>query len=91
MYGRVWAPGGSRVAPRQQSETVQDRRAARTQRQLMAMLYGGPTGGAPPAPADRIHPRLRRSRPTGQAWVEIHAGIDINPAALTLPAVPLAS
>ena len=24
----------------------------------------------------------------GQAWVEIVAGIDVNPAALTLPAVP---
>ena len=28
---------------------------------------------------------------TGQAWVEIDAGIDINPAALTLPSVPLAA
>ena len=25
----------------------------------------------------------------GQAWVDIHAGIDINPAALTLPSVAL--
>jgi hypothetical protein len=24
----------------------------------------------------------------GQAWVEVDAGIDINPAALTLPSVP---
>ena len=30
-----------------------------------------------------------RSRPTGQAWVEVDAGIDINPAALQLPGVPL--
>jgi hypothetical protein len=28
---------------------------------------------------------------TGRAWVEIDAGIDINPAALTLPSVPLAA
>ena len=28
---------------------------------------------------------------TGQAWVEIDAGIDINPAGLTLPSVPLAA
>ena len=27
----------------------------------------------------------------GQAWVEIDAGIDINPAALNLPGVPLAA
>jgi hypothetical protein len=27
----------------------------------------------------------------GQAWVEIDVGIDINPAALTLPSVPLAA
>ena len=26
-----------------------------------------------------------------EAWVEVYAGIDINPAALTLPAVPLDS
>jgi hypothetical protein len=26
-----------------------------------------------------------------QAWVEIHAGIDVNPAAISLPAVPLSS
>ena len=32
---------------------------------------------------------LRVVEAPGQAWVEIHAGIDINPAALTLPAVAL--
>ncbi len=89
VYGRAWSPGGSRVAPRQQSETVQDLRGS-TQRQLMAMLYAGSTGAAPPAPATE-YVLVCAVQAQGSAWVEVHAGIDINPAALQLPAVPLTS
>jgi Protein of unknown function (DUF2491) len=89
MYGRVWAPGNSRVPPRQMEETLQylDRVE---QRQLQVMLYGGPTGGTPPAP-ETEYILVSAIEATGQAWVEIDAGIDINPAGLTLPSVPLAA
>jgi hypothetical protein len=89
MYGRVWAPGNSRVPPRKMEETLQylDRVE---QRQLQMMLYGGPTGGTPPAP-ETEYILVSAIEATGQAWVEINAGIDINPAGLTLPSVPLAA
>jgi hypothetical protein len=89
MYGRVWAPGNSRVPPRKMEETLQH--VDRTeQRQLQMMLYGGPTGGTPPAPQTE-YVLVSAIEATGQAWVEIDAGIDINPAGLTLPSVPLAA
>jgi hypothetical protein len=88
-YGRVWAPGNNRVPPRKMEETLQylDRVE---QRQLQMMLYGGPTGGTPPAPQTE-YILVSAVEATGQAWVEIDAGIDINPAGLTLPSVPLAA
>jgi hypothetical protein len=89
MYGRVWAPSDSRVPPRKMEETLQFVDHVE-QRQLQMMLYGGPTGGAPPAPQTE-YVLVSAIEATGQAWVEIDAGIDINPAALTLPSVPLAA
>jgi Protein of unknown function (DUF2491) len=89
IYGRVWAPGNSRVPPRQMEETLQYVDHTE-QRQLQMMLYGGPTGGTPPAP-ETEYILVSAIEATGQAWVEIDAGIDINPAGLTLPSVPLAA
>src|SRR5215469_8828258 len=89
IYSRIWAPSGNRVQPRQMEETLQYLDHAE-QRQLQAMLYGGPTGGAPPAP-DTEYIFVAAIEATGQAWVQIDAGIDINPAALNLPSVPLAA
>jgi hypothetical protein len=89
MYGRVWAPSDSRVPPRKMEETLQFVDHVE-QRQLQMMLYGGPTGGAPPA-SQTEYILVSGIEATGQAWVEIDAGIDINPAALTLPSVPLAA
>jgi len=89
MYGRVWAPSDSRVAPRKMEETLQLVDHVE-QRQLQAMLYAGPTGGAPPAP-ETEYLLVSVMEAGGQAWVQIDAGIDINPAALTLPSVPLAA
>ncbi len=89
MYGRVWAPGNSRVPPRKMEETLQYVDHTE-QRQLQIMLYGGPTEGAPPAPQTE-YILVSAIEAAGQAWVEIDAGIDINPAALTLPSVPLAA
>ena len=88
-YDRVWAPGGSRVQPREQVETLQGT-SGTIERKIQAMLYGAQTGAAPPAPA--VEYVLVCAVELGdEAWVEVHAGIDINPAALTLPAVPLDS
>ena len=86
-YERVWAPGGTRIPPRELTETVQDLRGT-TSRKIMAMLYAAPTGAAPPAPVTNTSWSATVDE-GGQAWVDIHAGIDINPAALTLPSVAL--
>jgi hypothetical protein len=87
LYGRAWAPGGSRVPPRDQNETVRDVSGDRS-RALHAMLYSGATGVAPPAPGTE-YILVQAIEQDGQAWVEVHAGIDINPAALSLPPIPL--
>jgi hypothetical protein len=86
-YDRVWSPGGSRIPPRDLAETIQDL-AGTTSRTLHAMLYGAPTGAVPPAPQTE-YILVVAVEDRGQAWVEIHAGIDINPASLTLPSVSL--
>jgi len=88
-YDRVWAPGSSRVQPRQQVETVQGTTGT-VERKIQAMLYGARTGAAPPAPAVE-YVLVCAVEQGDEAWVEVYAGIDINPAALTLPAVPLDS
>lgn len=93
IYDRVWAPGRTRIPPRELAETIQELDGTRN-RVLQAMLYGAPTGARAPAPQTEyvLVAAVEDARQTGngQAWVEIHVGIDINPASLTLPAVPLA-
>jgi hypothetical protein len=87
LYGRVWAPGQTRIAPRQIEETRRyvDRSESR---RLQAMLYGASTEGAAAA-AQTEYILVSAIEADGQAWVEVQAGIDINPAALQLPGVPL--
>ena len=58
------------------------------ERRLQAMLYGAPTGGAAAA-AQTEYILVSAIEGAGQAWVEVEAGIDINPAALQLPGVSL--
>jgi hypothetical protein len=89
VYGRGWAPGDTRIPPRKIEETRQHLDRVE-QRQMQAMLYGAPNGGAPPAPTTE-YILVSAVEAAGEAWVEIDAGIDINPAALTLPSVPLAA
>jgi hypothetical protein len=86
-YDRVWAPGSNRIEPRQQTETIQDLRGT-TQRKLLCMLYGAATGARAPAP-DTEYILVSAVQDGERAWVEIHAGIDINPATLSLPSIPL--
>jgi hypothetical protein len=47
------------------------------------MLYGAETGAAAPAPPTE-YVLVAMVEELGQAWVEVHAGIDVNPAALSL-------
>jgi len=86
-YQRAWAPGQARIPPRQQTETVETT-DGQSQRRLQAMLYARPTGAASPAPQAE-YVLVAAVEDAGQAWVEIVVGIDINPAALSLPAVSL--
>ena len=86
-YGRAWAPGDTRIPPRQQVETVQSAFTT-TQRRLQVMLYAGPTGARQPAPQYEII-LVAAVEESGRAWVQIDAGIDVNPAALSLPHVSL--
>lgn len=89
LYSRVWAPGPSRMPPRDQTEII-EQTGGRTARRLIAMLYGRPTNLPPPG-AEIEYLLIVAVSVQGDAWVELHAGIDVNPAALTLPAVPFTS
>jgi hypothetical protein len=86
-YDRAWAPGPTKVPPRQQIETVQALDGV-TQRQLQTMLYARATGGPAPAPPTE-YAMVSAVQDRGQAWVEILGGIDVNPASLSLPPVSL--
>jgi hypothetical protein len=86
-YGRVWAPGETPIAPRQIRESLQELDHV-TERTHLAMLYGGATGLAAPAPQTE-YVLVSAVEIPGQAWIEIHVGIDVNPASLSLPSVPL--
>ena len=85
QYDRAWAPGQTKIPPRQQTETVQALGGV-TQRQLQTMLYARSTGAAAPAPVTE-YAMVAAVQDGAQAWVEILAGIDVNPASLNLPSV----
>nr|WP_255636293.1 DUF2491 family protein [Azospirillum sp. 412522] len=82
LYPRVWQPGASRIQPFTLSEARQTLRGTETVTS-QAMLYGAPTNAAAPAPATEyiLVEAVERS---GRASVEIAAGIDVNPASLSL-------
>jgi hypothetical protein len=82
-YGRAWSPGEARVEPRPLEEAIESvGGGARTVRS-QAMLYAAPTGAAEPAPQTE-YILVAAVEAEGQAWIEIHAGIDVSPAALSL-------
>lgn len=83
-YDRAWNPGGQRVAPRPFTEQV-TAVGGTTARRLSIMLYAAATGVAAPGP-EAEYVLVAAVEEGSQAWVEIHAGIDINPASLSLPA-----
>ena len=82
QYWRAWSPGSARVPPVEINETIQGLQGETTRR-ARAMLYGMPTGLAPPAPPSE-YIFVAAVEQSGQASVEILAGIDFNPAALSL-------
>jgi len=81
-YARVWAPGDSRVSPRALTETIESLSGSRAV-QSQAMLYAAPTGSPDPAPATE-YIMVAALQDGGRAWVEIRAGIDLNPVTLQL-------
>ena len=48
------------------------------------MLYAAATGLEPPSPVTEYLWVAAIER-EGQTWIEVRAGIDVNPAALSLP------
>ena len=82
LYQRVWSPGTARVAPVAITEEITTAEGTE-QVQQQAMLYGAPTGLAAPAPTTE-YVLVTAVQRQSQAWVELRAGIDINPATLEL-------
>ncbi len=82
LYGRAWSPGEARVEPRPLEETIEGVQGTRTVRS-QAMLYSAPTGAAEPAPPVE-YILVSAVEAEGQAWIEVAAGIDVNPATLSL-------
>jgi hypothetical protein len=82
LYARAWSPGEARIEPREFLEALEGLGGTRQQR-LLAMLYAAPTGATAPAPATE-YILVAAVEAEGKAWIEIRAGIDINPATLSL-------
>jgi hypothetical protein len=82
IYSRVWAPGNTRIPPRELTETIEDLSGTRTV-QSQAMLYAAPTGRTDPAPTTE-YIMVAAVQVGGRAWVEVRAGIDLNPVTLQL-------
>ena len=82
LYGRAWSPGEARVEPRPLVETIEGVAGTRDVRS-QAMLYAAPTGAAEPAPPME-YILVSAVEAEGQAWIEVAAGIDVNPATLSL-------
>jgi hypothetical protein len=82
LYDRVWAPGPNRTPPLRLRETVETAGGSHVL-QSQAMLYAAPTGLADPAPQTE-YILVSAVESGGSAWVEVSAGIDVNPAMLSL-------
>ncbi|UEM01628.1 YjfK family protein [Skermanella rosea] len=82
VYPRAWAPGSSRIQPHTMYENGTDANGM-TVRTLTTMLYAAPTGAADPAPPTE-YIMVSAVEEGSRAWVDIHAGIDVNPAMLSL-------
>ena len=82
LYDRLWSPGLMRIDPIPFDATVTTATDSFSI-DMRAMLYARATGLADPAPqTEYLLAAVVEDR--DQAWVDLHAGIDLNPAALTL-------
>jgi len=82
LYQRAWSPGQNRIKPFELAETVETVRGTRTATN-QAMLYAAATGATDPAP-ETEYVLVQVIEQDGQAWVQVAAGIDVNPASLSL-------
>jgi hypothetical protein len=82
VYDRVWGSGDTRVEPQPFIEALSDAGGTRTIRHQM-MLYGAATGAADPAPKVE-YVLVDAIESDADAHVAILAGIDVNPAGLSL-------
>ena len=85
-YNRVWSPGQNRTPPRDLEETVQGLSGSRVVK-AQAMLYAAPTntaqaGPQPGPPTEYI--LVQAIEDGSRAYVQISAGLDINPTTLQL-------
>jgi hypothetical protein len=82
LYDRIWTPSAGRVPPLRLRETIETTSGTSTV-DSQAMLYAAPTGLADPAPRTE-YILVAAVEAGGRASVEIAAGIDVNPAMLSL-------
>lgn len=82
VYQRAWSPGPKRIPPVKLHES-EDSAKGLTVSTYECMLYRADTGLEPPAPTVE-YVLISVVERDGQAWVEIAAGIDVNPASLSL-------
>lgn len=82
LYPRLWSPGLTRIEPFEMNEQLATVAGTRTVKSH-AMLYARSLGTQPPAPQTEyiLVSAIERD---GEAWVQVAAGIDINPASLSL-------
>jgi hypothetical protein len=83
LYDRVWSPGAQWIEPVRYVEKLEGGGPASSVKGVM-MLYGAATGLADPAPQAEYILVASVEPEGGGAWVAIHAGIDVNPAGLSL-------
>jgi hypothetical protein len=82
VYARHWSPGLARVEPYVLEETLATVRGT-GKAVSRAMLYSRALDAPPPAPAAE-YVLVSAVERDGEAWVQIAAGIDVNPASLSL-------
>lgn len=82
-WQRAWLPGDSRVHPVEIAENFTGQAGDKAETEHFAMLYRRATGLVAPAPQTE-YLLVAAVQDEGGACVEILAGIDLNPAAVTV-------
>ena len=82
LYQRLWSPGDHRMMPVTYTESQKTSHLEKIIHHSM-MLYWRDTGLSSPAPQFE-YVLIDLIEEGNEAWISIHTGLDINPAALTL-------